>query len=111
MLSRITRRGFLGSLAIGMGGTALAPVLSACGKSAPKAAPTGPIPEDVPAKPVPAKPKVPLTKPADWDAIAFNRMPDDLPPSGSVRLLYRVGINRWRGEESCQLMIEEIVRA
>ena len=45
------------------------------------------------------------------DAIAFNRMPDDLPPSGSVRLLYRVGINRWRGEESCQLMIEEIVRA
>ena len=45
------------------------------------------------------------------DAIAFNRGPDDLPPSGSVRLLYRVGINRWRGEESCQLMIEEIVRA
>ena len=44
------------------------------------------------------------------DAIAFNRMPDDLPPSGSARMLYRMGINRWRGEESCQLMIEEIVR-
>ncbi len=44
------------------------------------------------------------------DAIAFNRMPDDLPESGPARMLYRVGINRWRGEESCQLMIEEIVR-
>lgn len=43
------------------------------------------------------------------DAIAFNRMPDDLPPSGPVRMLYRMGINRWRGEESCQLMIEQIV--
>ena len=45
------------------------------------------------------------------DAIAFNRMPDDLPPSGPVRLLFRVGINRWRGEESCQLMVEHIVRS
>jgi len=45
------------------------------------------------------------------DAIAFNRMPDDLPPSGPVRLLFRVGINRWRGEESCQLMVEQIVRS
>ena len=43
------------------------------------------------------------------DAIAFNRMPDDLPASGPVRMLYRMGINRWRGEESCQLMIEQIV--
>jgi single-stranded-DNA-specific exonuclease len=45
------------------------------------------------------------------DAIAFNRMPDDLPAAGPARMLYRVGINRWRGEESCQLMIEEIVRS
>jgi len=44
------------------------------------------------------------------DAIAFNRMPDDLPEAGPARMLYRIGINRWRGEESCQLMIEEIVR-
>jgi len=43
------------------------------------------------------------------DAIAFNRMPDDLPPSGPARMLYRLGINRWRGEESCQLMVEDIV--
>ena len=45
------------------------------------------------------------------DAIAFNRMPDDLPEAGPARMLYRIGINRWRGEESCQLMIEEIVRS
>ncbi len=44
------------------------------------------------------------------DAIAFNRMPDDLPEAGPARMLYRIGINRWRGEESCQLMVEEIVR-
>ena len=44
------------------------------------------------------------------DAIAFNRLPEDLPASGAVRLLYRLGINRWRGNESCQLMVEEIVR-
>jgi len=44
------------------------------------------------------------------DAIAFNRLPEDLPQSGAVRLLYRLGINRWRGNESCQLMVEEIVK-
>jgi len=43
------------------------------------------------------------------DAIAFNRLPEDLPQRGSVRLLYRLGVNRWRGNESCQLMVEEIV--
>jgi single-stranded-DNA-specific exonuclease len=43
------------------------------------------------------------------DAIAFNRLPEDLPPQGAVRLLYRLGVNRWRGNESCQLMVEEIV--
>jgi single-stranded-DNA-specific exonuclease len=43
------------------------------------------------------------------DAIAFNRMPDDLPQSGPARMLYRIGINRWQGKESCQLMVEHIV--
>ena len=43
------------------------------------------------------------------DAIAFNRLPEDLPKSGTVRLLYRLAVNRWRGNESCQLMVEEIV--
>lgn len=43
------------------------------------------------------------------DAIAFNRTPEDLPGSGSVRLLYRLGINRWRGAESAQILVEEIL--
>ncbi len=44
------------------------------------------------------------------DAIAFNALPEQLPGSGVVRLLYRLGINRWRGHESCQLLVEEIVK-
>jgi single-stranded-DNA-specific exonuclease len=44
------------------------------------------------------------------DAIAFNRLPENLPGTGSVRVLYRLGINRWRGNESCQLMVEDIVK-
>ena len=43
------------------------------------------------------------------DAIAFNRMPQDLPKSGPVRLLYRLDVNRWRGREECQLMVDHIV--
>lgn len=43
------------------------------------------------------------------DAIAFNKMPQDLPQSGPVRLLYRLDINRWQGREECQLMVEHIV--
>jgi single-stranded-DNA-specific exonuclease len=46
----------------------------------------------------------------ELDAIAFNRLPEDLPASGCVRMLYRLGINRWRGNESCQLVVEEIVK-
>jgi single-stranded-DNA-specific exonuclease len=42
------------------------------------------------------------------DAIAFNRLPDDL-PGGPVHLLYRLNINRWRGNESPQLLVEHIV--
>jgi single-stranded-DNA-specific exonuclease len=44
------------------------------------------------------------------DAIAFNCLPESLPPSNSVRLLYRLGVNRWRGSESCQLLVEDIIR-
>ncbi len=43
------------------------------------------------------------------DAIAFNRLPDDLPQSGPVRLLYRLDINRWQGREECQLMVDHII--
>lgn len=43
------------------------------------------------------------------DAIAFNRLPEDLPDSGVARLIYRLGINRWRGDESCQLLVEDVL--
>jgi single-stranded-DNA-specific exonuclease len=52
----------------------------------------------------------PIDHQVELDAIAFHRMPADLPDSGPVRMLYRLSINRWRGEESCQLMVERIVR-
>jgi single-stranded-DNA-specific exonuclease len=43
------------------------------------------------------------------DAIAFNRRPEDLANAASVRILYRLAVNRWRNSESCQLVIEDIV--
>jgi len=42
------------------------------------------------------------------DAIAFNRLPEDL-PHGAVRMLYRLGVNRWQGSESVQLLVEHLV--
>ncbi|MDX1381062.1 MAG: single-stranded-DNA-specific exonuclease RecJ [Xanthomonadales bacterium] len=44
------------------------------------------------------------------DAIAFNCLPEDLPGAGALRLLYRLAVNRWRGQESCQLVVEDILR-
>ena len=44
------------------------------------------------------------------DAIAFNCSPEALRGSRSVELLYRLGVNRWRGSESCQLVVDHIVR-
>jgi len=43
------------------------------------------------------------------DAIAFNRLPEDLPGSGSARLLYRLAVNRWSGTQSCQLVVDRIL--
>jgi single-stranded-DNA-specific exonuclease len=47
------------------------------------------------------------------DAIAFNRLPEQLPSGalagGGIGLLYRLSINRWRGSESCQLVVEDII--
>jgi single-stranded-DNA-specific exonuclease len=43
------------------------------------------------------------------DAIAFSRRPEDLANAASVRILYRLAVNRWRNSESCQLVIEDIV--
>lgn len=45
----------------------------------------------------------------ELDAIAFNRLPGDLPRSGGVHMLYRLAVNRWRGQQSCQLMVEELL--
>ena len=46
-----------------------------------------------------------------WPAIAFNHLPEDLPATAAVHLLYRLGVNRWRGQESCQLQVEKILAA
>jgi single-stranded-DNA-specific exonuclease len=43
------------------------------------------------------------------EAIAFNCSAEDLGNSGSIRALYRLDINRWRGKETCQLRIERIL--
>lgn len=43
------------------------------------------------------------------EAIAFNHLPEDLPGTDTVRLIYRLDINRWRGSETCQLLVERIV--
>jgi len=44
------------------------------------------------------------------DAIAFNCLPEQLGDSRSLRLLYRLSVNRWRDSESCQLVVEQLVR-
>ena len=44
-------------------------------------------------------------------AIAFGKLPEDLPASDAVRLLYRLDVNHFRGQRSCQLMVEKILAA
>ena len=44
------------------------------------------------------------------DAIAFNCLPEQLGDSRSLRLLYRLAVNRWRDSESCQLVVDQLVR-
>ena len=51
----------------------------------------------------------PLDDAGTLDAIAFNRLPEDLPAGGSVRFLYRLAVNRWSGSQSCQLIVDRIV--
>ena len=51
----------------------------------------------------------PLGGGPEIDAIAFNRLPENLPKTGSARFLYRLGINRFRGAESPQLLVEHII--
>ncbi|HEY5790506.1 MAG TPA: DHHA1 domain-containing protein, partial [Gammaproteobacteria bacterium] len=43
------------------------------------------------------------------DAIAFNAVPEHLPdPGAELDLAYRVGVNRYRGSERLQLIVEHI---
>lgn len=55
-----------------------------------------------------------VLRPADGrepiDAIAFGRLPEHLPASGKVRLLYRLDVNHFRGERSCQLIVDRILK-
>ena len=44
------------------------------------------------------------------DAIAFGCLPEDLPDTDTVELVYKLDINRFRGRETCQLMVEQISR-
>jgi single-stranded-DNA-specific exonuclease len=43
------------------------------------------------------------------DAIAFRTLPEDLPAGNALRALYRLDVNHFRGERSCQLVIEHLV--
>jgi single-stranded-DNA-specific exonuclease len=51
------------------------------------------------------------------DAIAFNHLPEDVEQAAgvsganTVRMLYRLDVNRWQGNERCQLIVEHLVRA
>ncbi len=51
----------------------------------------------------------------ELDAIAFNHLPEDLERAAggqggsAARMLYRLDVNRWRGRESCQLIVEHLV--
>ncbi len=42
------------------------------------------------------------------DAIAFGCLPEDLPNTDTVELVYKLDINHFRGHETCQLMVEQI---
>jgi len=44
------------------------------------------------------------------DAIAFGTLPEDLPDPRSLRALYRLDVNHFRGDKTCQLVVEHVVR-
>jgi single-stranded-DNA-specific exonuclease len=49
---------------------------------------------------------------ARFDAIAFNLLDGERflePPAGRVRLVYRLDINSYRGEQRLQLLVDHIV--
>ena len=44
------------------------------------------------------------------DAIAFGRLPEDLPDTDTVGLVYKLDVNHFRGRKTCQLMVEQILK-
>ncbi len=51
----------------------------------------------------------PLNGHASVDAIAFGRLPEDLPDTDTIGLVYKLDVNHFRGRVSCQLMVEQIL--
>ncbi|NIM69372.1 MAG: single-stranded-DNA-specific exonuclease RecJ [Xanthomonadales bacterium] len=51
----------------------------------------------------------PLDAPTAVDAIAFNTLPEDLPDTAGIRMLYRLDVNHFRGERICQLVVERVI--
>ncbi|MDX2416016.1 MAG: single-stranded-DNA-specific exonuclease RecJ [Xanthomonadales bacterium] len=51
----------------------------------------------------------PVDGQARIDAIAFGRLPENLPDSDTVRLVYKLDVNHFRGHKICQLMVEQIL--
>jgi hypothetical protein len=43
------------------------------------------------------------------DAIAFGRLPEQLPTGGAARFLYRLDLNYFRGNCTCQAIVEHIL--
>ena len=95
MSTRLNRRGFLGSLAIGMGGVALAPIVASCSKSKPAPGPSGPTPVSSSDGETGGIPEVPVTRPDDWDPIAFNKSRGN---AGAIPDSYREAINGAEGD-------------
>ncbi len=44
------------------------------------------------------------------DAIAFGKLPEDLPGTDTIGFIYRLDINYFRGRETCQMVVEQILR-
>jgi single-stranded-DNA-specific exonuclease len=43
------------------------------------------------------------------DAIAFGKLPEDLPGTATTGSVYRLDVNHFRGRQTCQLLIEKIL--
>jgi single-stranded-DNA-specific exonuclease len=43
------------------------------------------------------------------DAIAFGNLPENLPDTDTVGMIYKLDINHFRGNKTCQLLVEKIL--